>query len=107
MITNNEEAYFLIKNSAAIDLFGRLLESEALFIDREVMRPSYMPEILPHRDKEINDLAAILVPALKGETPSNVFIYGKTGTGKTAVVKFVGKELFKKGKETNKNINFI
>jgi cell division control protein 6 len=47
------------------------------------------------------------VPALKGETPSNVFIYGKTGTGKTAVVKFVGKELFKKGKETNKNINFI
>jgi cell division control protein 6 len=66
-----------------------------------------MPEILPHRDKEINDLAAILVPALKGETPSNVFIYGKTGTGKTAVVKFVGKELFKKGKETNKNINFI
>ncbi len=66
-----------------------------------------MPEILPHREKEINDLAAVLVPALKGETPSNVFIYGKTGTGKTAVVKFVGKELFKKGKETNKNINFI
>ena len=93
--------------STNTDLFGQLLKSEALFIDREVMRPSYTPEILPHREKEINDLAAILVHALNGETPSNVFIYGKTGTGKTAVTKFIGKELHKKGKETNKNINFI
>ncbi len=71
------------------------------------MRSSYMPEILPHREKEINDLATVLVPALRGETPSNVFIYGKTGTGKTAVAKFVGKELLKKGKETHTNVNFI
>ncbi len=66
-----------------------------------------MPEVLPHREKEINDLANILVPALRGETPSNVFIYGKTGTGKTAVVKFVGKELLKKGEQTGKKVNFI
>jgi len=66
-----------------------------------------MPEILPHREKEINNLASILVPALRNETPSNVFIYGKTGTGKTAVVKFVGRELLKKGSETNKKVNFI
>jgi cell division control protein 6 len=66
-----------------------------------------MPEILPHREKEVNDLASVLVPALRGETPSNVFIYGKTGTGKTAVTKFVGKELLKKGDQTNKTVNFI
>jgi len=71
------------------------------------MRPTFMPEILPHREKEINNLASILVPALRNETPSNVFIYGKTGTGKTAVVKFVGRELLKKGSETNKKVNFI
>jgi cell division control protein 6 len=66
-----------------------------------------MPEILPHRNKEINTLASILVPALRDETPSNVFIYGKTGTGKTAVTKFIGKELLKKGSETGKHVNFI
>jgi cell division control protein 6 len=71
------------------------------------MRPTYTPEILPHREREINNMATILVPALRGETPSNVFIYGKTGTGKTAVAKFVGKELLKKGKETGKYVNFI
>jgi archaeal cell division control protein 6 len=44
---------------------------------------------------------------LREETPSNVFIYGKTGTGKTAVTKFVGHELLRKGTETNKKVNFI
>ena len=78
-----------------------------MFVDREAMRPTYTPDILPHRDKEINDMASILVPALKGETPSNVFIYGKTGTGKTAVAKFVGNELLKKGGETGKQVNLI
>ncbi|MFH1450919.1 MAG: orc1/cdc6 family replication initiation protein, partial [archaeon] len=34
--------------------------------------------------------------ALRGEKPSNVFIYGKTGTGKTLVSKYVGQELEKK-----------
>ena len=66
-----------------------------------------MPEILPHREKEINILASVLVSALKDETPSNVFIYGKTGTGKTAVTKYIGKELLKKGAETGKHVNFI
>ena len=81
--------------------------SEGLFLNREAMRPTYTPEILPHREKEIGNLATILVPALRDETPSNVFIYGKTGTGKTAVVKFIGQELLKKGKETGKNVKFI
>lgn len=38
-------------------------------------------------------MATILVSALRGETPSNILIYGKTGTGKTASAKFVSQEL--------------
>ena len=94
-------------NNTKKDIFEEILKSEPLFTNREVMRPTYMPEILPHRDREINNLASILAPALRGETPSNVFIYGKTGTGKTAVAKFVGRELLKKGKKLNKKVHFI
>jgi cell division control protein 6 len=61
------------------------------------LRPTYTPSELPHRGNEINGLASVLVPALRGETPSNVLIYGKTGTGKTAVAKYVGKELEEAG----------
>ena len=98
---------FTIKNTVDIDIFGRLLKFDGLFVNREAMRPTYTPEILPHRGREINDIASVLVTALRGETPSNIFIYGKTGTGKTAVTKFVGKKLLKKGEETEKHVNFV
>jgi archaeal cell division control protein 6 len=71
------------------------------------MRPTFMPDILPHREGEIDNLASILVPALRDETPSNVFIYGKTGTGKTAVTKFIGRELLSKGKQIKKKVYFV
>ena len=89
------------------DIFDTLLKAEQLFKDKEVIRPSYTPEKLPHREHEITTLASIFVSALKGETPSNVFIYGKTGTGKTAVAKYVGKELIGKGKQLNKPLSFV
>jgi len=98
---------FTKKNTVNSDIFGKLMKTDGLFINREVMRHTYTPEILPHREKEINSLASVFVPALRGETPSNVFIYGKTGTGKTAVTKFVGRELLKKGEKTGKKVNFI
>jgi archaeal cell division control protein 6 len=92
---------------AVNDLFGQLLQVEPLFSNKEVMRASYTPDDLPHRDTEIRGLGSLLVPALRGETPSNVFIYGKTGTGKTACVKYVGKELSLKGTELGKRVNLI
>src|SRR6056297_1897396 len=74
-------------------LFDDLLDSEPIFENKEVLRPSYTPHELPHRKEQINKMATILVAALRGETPSNILIYGKTGTGKTASAKFVSQEL--------------
>jgi len=89
------------------DIFKTLLRSSNIFINKEVLRHSYVPDILPHREGKIEEMASILVPALKGETPSNVFIYGKTGTGKTAVTRYVGKQLSRKGRELNRTTHFI
>jgi len=83
-------------------LFADLLIEGGIFQSRDVLRPTYTPSNLPHREEQINSLASILVPALRGETPSNVLIYGKTGTGKTAVAKYVGKELEEAGTEERK-----
>ncbi|WP_254864510.1 Cdc6/Cdc18 family protein [Halovivax gelatinilyticus] len=74
-------------------LFDDLLSGEPIFENKEVLRPSYTPHELPHRTDQINKMATILVAALRGETPSNILIYGKTGTGKTASAKFVSQEL--------------
>ncbi len=78
-------------------LFANFIGQGGIFKSRDVLRPTYTPKELPHREEQIQDLASVLAPALHGETPSNVLIYGKTGTGKTAVAKYVGKELEEAG----------
>lgn len=71
------------------DVVKRALERPRIFKDRQVMRSDYVPGTLPHRSDHIRRLGEILSPALRFSRASNVFIYGKTGTGKTAVVKYV------------------
>ncbi|WP_276259429.1 Cdc6/Cdc18 family protein [Haloglomus litoreum] len=80
-------------DEASRGLFDDLLSGEPIFENKEVLRPSYTPHRLPHREEQINNMATILVTALRGDTPSNILIYGKTGTGKTASAKFVSEEL--------------
>jgi cell division control protein 6 len=77
-----------IKSSFS-SIFESILEKEPLFTNKEALRHSYTPSELPHREEEIRQLATILAPSLKGETPSNILIYGKSGTGKTIVCRFV------------------
>ncbi len=88
-------------------LFTKLLNQGEIFSSRDVLRSTYTPSVLPHRDEQINSLASTLVPALRGETPSNIIIYGKTGTGKTAVTKYVGVELEDDGSEVQCSIIYI
>jgi cell division control protein 6 len=81
------------------EIFERYVESK-IFKDREKLLPDYVPEELPHRDEQILRLASILAPALRGSRPSNVFIYGLTGTGKTAVTKYVLRKMKEKAPQT-------
>lgn len=87
-----------------MNIFENLLSSVNIFKNRDVLRHSYTPKELPHREEQINQLALLLSPLLKGGTPSNIFIYGKAGTGKTATVNFVGRELEEVSKKAKQNV---
>lgn len=76
-----------------MNIFDRVVKKGRIIKNKDVLRPTYMPDYLPHREKQINRIGDILSDALVGEITSNVLIYGKTGTGKTACAKYVGKEL--------------
>ncbi len=81
------------------DVFERFLKSTRVFRDREVLRHDYVPDNLPHREEQIRCLGEIVAPVLKGSRCSNIFVYGKTGTGKTAVIKYVLSRLAEKARE--------
>ena len=69
--------------------FSDLFKDSAVFANREVLSPHYMPENLPFREKQIESIVKYMTPSLRGERGRNLFVYGKTGTGKTSCVKHV------------------
>ncbi len=70
-----------------------------VFKDKSVLSPHYVPETLLDREKEIRSLMQAVAPALQSKKPSNVFLYGKTGSGKTASTRYVLQKLGEEGAE--------
>jgi len=81
-------------------VFDKFLSGKTIFANRDVLRHDYVPDALPHRDEQIHRLGGIVAPALTGSKISNVFVYGKTGTGKTAVARFVLSHLERRAADT-------
>jgi cell division control protein 6 len=82
--------------------------SNSLFNNKNVLQSNYTPETIPHRDKQIEQIASILAPALRGERVSNLFCFGKTGTGKTLSIQKVVNKLNEKMKSMgNDNLLFL
>ncbi len=75
------------------EIFNEALTRKSVFKNRDALSPHYVPDNLPYREKQIQELSKTLAPILSGRKPENVFIYGKTGTGKTVVTKFVVRKL--------------
>jgi cell division control protein 6 len=70
--------------------FDQILSSkQGIFRDSSVLSPHFVPKTLPFRETLISEIMTTISPALKGKKPRNLFVYGKTGTGKTVCLKRV------------------
>ena len=72
-----------------------------IFKNKKPLDHRYLPEKLVHREEQIREIAKYWVDALNEVTPSNVTLYGKTGTGKTAASKFARGQLIDAAKNEN------
>ena len=75
------------------DVFRTHLKESKIFSNRDALSPHFVPDTLPNRERQIEELSRTLAPILSGRKPENVFIYGKTGVGKTAVTRYVLRKL--------------
>ncbi len=87
--------------------FDQYVKKKSLFVNRKVLTDSYIPETILHREEQIKQLTAILAPALRLEKPSNVFLYGKTGTGKTLTAKYVSIHLERAAQKYNVPVKIL
>lgn len=60
-----------------------------IFRDEDMLREDYQPESITAREKELDNYRKALQPVVNGAQPRNIFLYGKTGVGKTAVSRFL------------------
>ncbi len=84
---------------AELDKIFDSVAKNSIFTNKFVLQTAYTPENIPYRDKQIEQVAGILSPALRGDRPSNLFLYGPTGTGKTLSVFYIKNEMMKRAKD--------
>ncbi|MDS0292551.1 Cdc6/Cdc18 family protein [Halogeometricum luteum] len=84
--------------NASDDLFTR---EDPIFANKELLEINHLPGEgrIVGRDDEISNLATAVNPAIFGQSPSNVLIYGKTGTGKSLCAKYVSQRLVETASE--------
>lgn len=87
------------KINSELDQIFDSFNKNCIFRDKSILQTNYQPGNIIHRDEQIKQIAAILAPILRGERPSNLFLYGKTGTGKTLSIQYVRDELLKRSKK--------
>lgn len=80
------------------DIFDNF-DRNTIFKNKSILQSNYQPSEILHREEQIKQIASILAPVLRGEKTSNLFLYGKTGTGKTISIQYVKDELLKRIKK--------
>ncbi len=86
-----------------IDRIFNSFDENNIFRDKSILQTNYQPKDILYRNQQIEQIASILAPVLRGEKTSNLFLYGKTGTGKTLSIQYIKDELLKRVK---KDANF-
>lgn len=67
----------------------RFERKQNIFRNKDALGESYQPDQIEERDEEIEEYMNALQPVVDGWEPNNIFLYGNTGVGKTAVTDYL------------------
>jgi len=88
------------------ELFDDFVSKKSVFVNKDILSIRHVPKTIPHRKEHIKKLGMILAPALRKDRPSNIFVYGKTGTGKTLCVLHTLNRIVDRVKGTDSDLRF-
>ncbi len=87
--------------------FDKILSEKSIFRDLSVLSPHYVPRDLPYREGQMHEIMSVISPALRGQKPRNLIIYGTTGTGKTCSTKRVMEEFVKAAEAGRASMHYV
>jgi cell division control protein 6 len=92
-----------------MEYFEELLKKPSLFLDESKLDMNYVPEKLPHRDKELSLLSQLFLTLITNPNSISrkILITGKTGIGKTVTVKTFGDILKEASIKRNICIKYV
>ena len=76
-----------------VNIFQATLHCSKILAREEVFSPQFAPKEILHRKDEVQRIANAIRPLTEGRTPDNLLILGGSGSGKTAAIQYVLKQL--------------
>jgi orc1/cdc6 family replication initiation protein len=70
-----------------------MYEENRIIKDARVLKEHFIPSRVLHREGQLDSIRSCLSPITRDMEPRNIFVYGRPGTGKTCISRFVSEEL--------------
>jgi len=107
LFTSNINFYRL--GFMTIDFFEDLLKNPSIFEDESKLDINFIPEKLPHRDKELSLLSQLFLTLITNPNTLSrkILITGRTGIGKTATIKLFSEMLIKAAEKRSVSIVYV
>ena len=85
----------------------QLFNTGNIFSNRELVTVGHVPseDRIVGREREMRQVGQAIAPGTEGGPPKNLIIYGKTGTGKSLVVRHVVRRA--EGRARDQNVNLV
>lgn len=106
---NTGNQTFMMHSADMQTVMGNRFQQETVILEnKDILRDDWQPDEIIEREDEIDEYAAVLQPVIRGWQPSNVFLYGVTGTGKTISTReLMGELLVAAGEKDDIRLNIV
>lgn len=91
------------------EIIESVLSKISIFKSKEKLYPEYVPNVLPHRERQLKELASIFKTILSepGSVSQRALLVGGVGTGKTVTARAFGKDFTIIARRRGLNLKYI